>query len=84
MTTPGPLTCQEFVELVTGYLEGALDDATRQRFEAHLALCDGCTTYLDQIRATARIVGRLDSGNLPEPARGRLLEAFRDWKTATT
>ncbi|HWG02450.1 MAG TPA: hypothetical protein VG164_11485 [Trebonia sp.] len=44
----------------------------------------GCATYLDQVRATARIVGRLDTENLPEPARGRLLDAFRDWKTATS
>ena len=31
------LTCQDFVELVTDYLEGALDEDTGRRFEEHLA-----------------------------------------------
>ena len=32
-----PLTCQEVVELVTAYLEGAMTPAMTTRFEAHLA-----------------------------------------------
>lgn len=75
-----PLTCQEFVELVTEYLEGSLDPAERTRFEAHLAQCPGCDTYLDQMRETARIAGRVEEEHLAEPARSRLLDAFRTWK----
>jgi hypothetical protein len=26
-------------------------------FEAHLAECDGCTAYLEQMRATIRVLG---------------------------
>ena len=73
-----PLVCREFVELVTDYLEGALPDTERARFEAHLAECDGCTAYLEDMR---RLVGSLH--DLPEPApdpatREALLRAFRD------
>lgn len=75
-----PLSCQELVELVTDYLEGALDAETRARFEEHIDGCDGCTTYVEQIRETARLVGRLDEKHLPEPARSKLMETFRDWK----
>ena len=73
-----PLVCREFVELVTDYLEGALADAERVRFEAHLAECEGCTGYLADMR---RLVGTLHE--TPEPpsdpaTRESLLNAFRD------
>ena len=41
MTTNG-LTCQELVEIVTAYIEETLPEAERQRFDMHLAECDGC------------------------------------------
>jgi anti-sigma factor RsiW len=72
------LDCDEFVELVTAYLDGALDAAEEQRVLEHLSLCDGCSTYLDQIRATVRAVAELPPpGGLPDAGRERLLEAFR-------
>jgi anti-sigma factor RsiW len=77
---PGDLECRELVELVTDYLEGALAPGERARFDRHLALCDGCTTYLRQLRATLRAAGRLSERSLPEGVRNRLLDAFRDWK----
>ena len=73
-----PLDCNEFVELVTAYLEDALEPADRQRVLDHLDLCDGCSTYLEQIRTTVRAVGDLRApGALPDVGRQRLLEAFR-------
>jgi anti-sigma factor RsiW len=76
--TEDPLVCREFVELVTDYLEGALPEEERIRFEAHLAECDGCTGYLEDMR---RLVGSLH--DVPEPppdaaTREALLRAFRD------
>ena len=73
------LTCAEFVELVTDYLEGALDRETEGRFVLHATLCDGCEIYLQQIRETARIVGTLTPETLPPKARDELLAAFRGW-----
>ena len=62
------LSCQELVELVTDYLEGALPPAERARFDAHIALCDGCRAYLEQIRATIALSGR--SARAARPGRG--------------
>ncbi len=76
------ITCRELVELVTEYDDGALTRADRARFEEHLADCEGCETYVEQLRATVRSAGRLDAGVLEPAARERLLVAFRDWKHA--
>jgi anti-sigma factor RsiW len=78
-----PLVCREFVELVTGYLEGTLPEQERVRFEGHLAECDGCDGYLEDMR---RLVGSLHE--LPEPppdpaTREALLRAFRDLREST-
>ena len=74
------MMCEQFVELVTEYLEDAMDADTRQRFEEHLALCPGCVTYLDQIRETVRQAGQLQSQDLSPAARDHLLRAFDDWR----
>lgn len=74
------LSCQELVELVTDYLEGALSGEERARFEEHVGGCDGCVQYVEQMRQTIELTGRLSPGELsPEAERG-LLEAFRGWR----
>jgi anti-sigma factor RsiW len=80
--TTAELTCKELVEIVTDYLEDKLPRDERRRLEQHLARCDGCSNYLDQMRETIRLVGRLSEDSIPPPARERLLRAFRDWKEA--
>lgn len=82
MEDPGELRCQEFVELVTSYLEGALSARDRERFEAHLAYCDPCITYIEEIRLTIRALGRVSEATIAPAARDRLLAEFRDWKRA--
>ena len=71
------MTCAELVELVTAFLEGALDPETEQRFVDHLAVCDGCDIYVDQIRRTIAEVGQVEPASLSDQTRDRLLEAFR-------
>jgi anti-sigma factor RsiW len=77
------LTCQEFVELVTAYLEGALSREDEARFEHHLSLCPGCDTYVEQIRETIALSGGLREEDLAPAARDPLLAQFRGWKTET-
>jgi anti-sigma factor RsiW len=78
MTVPD-LTCQQLVELVTDYLEGALSPAATTRFEEHLASCDGCRSYLEQMQVTLRVMGSIPADSLEGAARERLLTAFRGW-----
>lgn len=78
--TSPDLSCREMVELVTDYLENALTKSERSRFEAHLDGCDGCTAYVDQMRTTISLAGRIDPDALDPRERDELLGAFRGWK----
>jgi anti-sigma factor RsiW len=74
------MTCEEFVELVTAYLEGTLPDEDRAEFDQHMALCPGCDRYLAQFRATIDLLGGLPEESLSSPGRERLLDAFAQWR----
>jgi anti-sigma factor RsiW len=76
---PG-LLCQEMVELVTDYLEDALPPPERARFEAHIAVCEGCTMYLRQMREMLDVMGELTTDSISPQAETDLLAAFREWK----
>jgi anti-sigma factor RsiW len=74
------LVCQEMVELITDYLEGALSRSQRRRFEAHLAGCEHCTDYLEQMRATIRLTGRLQGEDLTPAMREEFGALYRRWR----
>ena len=71
------LTCQELVELVTDYLEGAMPEELRLRFERHIEACRGCRTYLEEMRQTVKATGSLTAEAITPEAEQALLEAFR-------
>jgi len=74
-------SCQEMIEVVTNYLDGALPTDEEQRFERHLSRCAGCNTYLDQIRETIRQTGMVSHGeSLPPALRKEIVAQFRNWK----
>lgn len=75
------LTCQEAVELVTDYLEGALPRRQRRRFEKHLRACENCTTYLEQIRTAIRLTGRVEPDQLAPETREGLLDLYKRFRS---
>ena len=77
------LTCQEMVELVTDYIEGRMDDSTRARFEEHVAGCDGCTLYIEQMRQTIAALGRIPAESISSEAEEELMAAFTNWRQST-
>ncbi|MGH2948274.1 MAG: anti-sigma factor family protein [Solirubrobacteraceae bacterium] len=78
--TDRPMTCRELVQLVTAYFEDALPDGDRARFEAHVGACDACGTYVEQLRETVALVGRLEPETLSPEMRDTLGQAFRGWR----
>ena len=74
------MKCKELVELITEYLEGELGDADQARFERHIAGCDACTAYLDQMRETIAALGRIPPEALSPEAERELGRAFAVWR----
>jgi anti-sigma factor RsiW len=74
--TPREIACNELVELLTEYLEGTLPPSEVAAIEAHLAICEGCQRYLDQMRATIEALGTVPVETLSEDAIDTLLTAF--------
>ena len=72
------LDCNEVVELVTEFLDGALRADERDSVVAHLEQCDGCGAYLAQVRATVLALGQVQDPPIDEQFRNRLLAAFRE------
>ena len=72
------ISCQEVVEVITDYFEGKLSAEDVASFDAHLALCDGCRFYLEQMRITIAAVGRVEDEELPAELRDAVLAAFRN------
>lgn len=74
------LVCQEMVELITDYLEGALPRGQRRRFEAHLADCEHCSEYLEQMRATIHLTGTLRAEDLTPKMTTEFAALYRRWR----
>jgi anti-sigma factor RsiW len=73
------MPCQELVEVITDYLEGALPERDRIRFEEHLAACGKCQEYVAQFERTITAVGVVREHDLDPAVRQGLMEAFRGW-----
>lgn len=74
------IDCRGVVELVTDYLEGGLPPELTAEVEAHLALCEGCQVYLEQMRRTIDELGRVPVDSLSPEAQQELLETFRNFR----
>jgi anti-sigma factor RsiW len=75
------IVCQQAVELVTDYLDGALPRRDRRRFERHLRACPNCTAYVEQIRITIALTGAVEVDELTPEAREDLSELYRRWRS---
>ena len=78
------LVCQQIVELVTNYLEDALPAPQRRGFEAHMAACEHCTEYLEQMRMTILLSGRLRTSDLTPAMRQEFSALYASWRTGAS
>lgn len=76
-----PKTCRQMVELVTDYLEGSLSPRHRRRFESHLSGCDHCVEFLQQMRVTIALTGRITVDDLSPTQQSQLTAMFLRWSS---
>ena len=70
------MKCSEFLQELTGYLDGALDDRTKAELEDHLAWCHNCYVVCDTTKKTIEIYRDSQLYALPENLRDRLRSAI--------
>jgi predicted anti-sigma-YlaC factor YlaD len=78
------IRCREVVEVITDFLEGTLEPDVRDVFERHLAMCTWCQDYMDQMRGTMRVVGRLRRDDVPADLVDALARTFRTERAGRT
>ena len=66
------MTCEHLVDLVTDYLEGALSETDRARFDEHIAECPMCQDHLDRMRMLIGELGTLHERDIDPVARDHL------------
>ena len=86
MTVPGflrrrrELVCREAVALIAAYVDGSLGGRDRARLERHLSGCRHCSEYLEQVRATMQLLGRVEADDLGDDAVDELVDLYRRWR----
>ena len=75
------IVCQQWVELVTAYLDGALPRRLVKAIDRHLAACEHCTEYLAQMRRTIELAGQLRDDQVPADVVDALTRAFAEYRT---
>jgi len=80
MASENEITCQEFVEMVTDYLEYTLLPEIRKQFEQHAADCPGCDTYFNQVQQTIGMLHQVADEPVSADTRQKLLQAFGQWQ----
>ncbi len=76
------LVCQDVVELLSDYLEETLLPQMQEQVADHLAGCEGCTAYVNQLRQTIHMLRTLAEDPMPPSTREELLVVFQNWKRA--
>jgi len=68
--------CTEFLNELTGYLDGVIDAQTKAELEDHLAWCHNCYVVCDTTKKTIEIYRNQELYELPDDLRGRLQTAI--------
>ena len=79
----GDVRCSEVVEILSDYLEGVLPVEHRATLEQHLLLCEGCATFLEQLRTSIALTGLLGEEDVPPQVMDRILPMLRQRQKGT-
>lgn len=74
------IVCQQLVELLTAYLDGALPRRLHKAVERHLMKCVHCTEYVAQFKRTIELSGSVPHEDLPDELLAALERALDEYR----
>jgi len=77
------LTCKDFLEELTDFLDEKTDAEIREKLERHIAECPNCWVICDTTKKTLRIYKGMKEYDVPRDVHSRLMVALEK-KMATT
>ena len=81
MANKKKITCKNFLEELSDYIDGGVEQELRASLEAHLAKCPNCWVVFDETRKTVEIFQNVECHPLPREVHDRLLGALeKSWK----
>ena len=69
------LTCKEFLQELSDYLDSTVDVELRRRLEAHISECPNCFVILDTTKRTIQVYKGMQPQALPSDVEARLMKA---------
>jgi anti-sigma factor RsiW len=73
------VTCREFIDFLSAYLDRELSPEERARFDGHLSACPSCLAYMKTYEETIRLTRGLEcerDGRLPDAVPEDLVKAI--------
>ena len=70
------LTCKDFLNELTDYLDECLDAESRTKLERHITECPNCWVIADTTRKTIQIYKGMDPYPIPPDVESRLMKAL--------
>ena len=70
------LTCKDFLNELSEYLDESTDREVRAKLERHIAECPNCWVVTDTTRRTIRIYKGMEPHPIPPDVESRLMHAL--------
>ncbi len=70
------LTCKEFLQELSDYLDETVDAEVRAKLERHITECPNCWVVADTTKKTIRIYKGMDPYAIPQDVENRLMAAL--------
>ena len=69
------LTCKEFLQEISDFLDENVDEELRRKLEAHISQCPNCFVILDTTKKTIQVFKGVDAQPIPTEVHNRLIRA---------
>ena len=77
------LTCKEFLQELTDYLDSTVDAELRVKLERHISECPNCFVILDTTQKTIMVYKGVEPQAIPDEVHVRLMKAVERKMAAT-